>query len=1173
MLGLRTQKAMSDSDRPTRSRRNFLQKTTLTATLATLGTSSPVTGETQENPQLKTDPFTLGVASGDPLPDSVVLWTRIAPEPLKANGGMPDRSVAVQWKLGRSTKNGKVHRAVQADVVAASPETAHSVHVEPEGLDPDTEYYYQFKIGPYRSPIGRTKTAPDADEDINKLDFAFVSCQRYPAGYYTSHHHLAQEDLDVAFHLGDYIYEDGGQGSLGRGHQPPRECKSLSDYRIRHAQYKTDENLQASHAAFPWIVTWDDHEVVNNYADEDDSVPPEEFLKRRTAAYQAYWEHQPLRESRLPDGPDMPLYRRFTFGEMAEFNILDTRQYRDDQPDSTDEADNPNRTILGENQEQWLVDGLDSSSSRWNVLANQVPFTARDTNLNPEKAEFGNGEKWDGYQAERNRILEFMAERPSLNPVVITGDVHNNAVYDLKADFSDPDSETVGTEYIGTSVSSSGDANVQTSYGSTFEPRVNSPWRKFWNNNRGYVRCTLTADDCRTDYRVVSTVEDTTASVNTLASFRTEDGTPGAKQTTASIDIEVPPAYEATDDSSESFEATVTFLNPGGPDVADVTMEDVELEIVSLPDHWSKSATTQTSFETVANGEFVTVTWEVTPDATPDRDVELKFETTYEIEGKRYQHIFEKELSENQIAYWRFENSTADSSSYDHPFTLGNGAGFDDQIAIEGDYSLLLDGDDDYIRISGDEFLTDAFSTRSVSMWIYPDSTTGIQDLFTEGGSKNGLALRINNDTLEAGVASDFNLVTVDAPFAQTDWAHVAVVFDEGALRLYINGSEVASTPDVGFDTVPNHGSEGAIGRAGGGSYAFIGTGENFGGRVDATSIYSGALSGDEILALSDRKQRTANIDFQVPEVYDATEPFELTAQFTNPEGPDAADVTMENVALNILSAPESWSIHNVTQSAFETVANGESVTVTWEVTPAATGDVELTLGTTYEIEGESYRQTSSKQAGEGRIAYWRFENSTADSSSYDHPFTLGHGAGFDSQVAIEGKYSLGLDGTDDYIRISNGDFLSDAFSTRSVSMWINPDSTTGIQDLFTEGGSKNGLAIRINDGSLEAGVANDFNLASITAPFTQTDWTHVAVVFDEGALRLYVDGSEVASTADVGFEIIPSHGSEGAIGRAGDGSYVWEGTHENFGGYVDSTGIYRNALSTEEISAIANEF
>ncbi|RRJ29695.1 alkaline phosphatase [Halocatena pleomorpha] len=470
------------------------------------------------------DPFTLGVASGDPLPDSVVLWTRLAPEPLSGDGGMPDRSVPVRWQVARDDGMNDI---VTMGTASAKPTAAHSVHVDVQGLAANTEYFYQFTVGPHRSPVGRAKTAPDAGTEIDSFTFAFASCQNYPYGYHTAHAKIAQDEPDVAIHLGDYIYEGQKEGSLGRGHEPPKEITSKDDYRIRYAQYKTDPNLQAAHAACPWIVTWDDHEVANNYADEisENDDPPAEFLKRRANAYQAYFEHQPLRPARQPDGPNLPLYRRFTFGPLVEFNVLDTRQYRDDQVYSGDAAADPDRTLLGDEQEAWLIEGLTDSNARWNVLANQIPMAPTDENRSPEKQEFGGGDKWDGYRASRERLLSVLKRESVRNPVVITGDVHRNYAYNVKADATDPDTETVATEYVGTSISSFGDGTGLTRYGSS----LNEPWQQFANDDRGYVRCTITPGQWRTDYRVVSTVEKPNAPVETVASFVTGDREPGAK--------------------------------------------------------------------------------------------------------------------------------------------------------------------------------------------------------------------------------------------------------------------------------------------------------------------------------------------------------------------------------------------------------------------------------------------------------------------------------------------------------------------------------------------------------------------------------------------------------------------------------------------------------------------
>lgn len=509
-------------------RRIFLRRVGGAAALATVATvgTAPANAEHTSDHVFERYPFTLGVASGDPLSDSVVLWTRLAPQPLAEDGGMPDEDVAVTWRLARDEGMSDL---VGSGTATARPGLAHSVHVDVQGLQPDTEYFYRFEAGHTRSPVGHTQTAPGPDATVEEFTFAFASCQHFPTGFYNAYDHMADEDLDLVVHLGDYIYEDGLSVShLGRGHRPTHETTTLSDYRIRHAQYKTDENLQDAHGAFPWIVTWDDHEVVNNYADEDHpSAPPEEFLVRRANAYQAYYEHQPLRPSRIPEGPDLPLFRRFRFGSLLTMHVLDTRQYRDNQTDAPEEAAAHDRTILGEDQRAWLIEGLETATSRWSVLAQQVPFAATDENPAPNQENFGAGDKWDGYRADRDALLDVMESQvESLNPVVITGDVHRNFVYDLKADFSDPASETVGTEYVGTSISSFGDQSGATTYGEN----PNDPWEKFMNDDRGYVRCTVSPDQWRTDFRAVSSVTAPTSFVRTVATFITEAGDPGAER-------------------------------------------------------------------------------------------------------------------------------------------------------------------------------------------------------------------------------------------------------------------------------------------------------------------------------------------------------------------------------------------------------------------------------------------------------------------------------------------------------------------------------------------------------------------------------------------------------------------------------------------------------------------
>ncbi|MEA5514734.1 alkaline phosphatase [Nodularia sp. UHCC 0506] len=480
------------------------------------------------NHRFSSYPFSLGVASGDPLPDAVVIWTRLAPNPLNG-GGMPLRNVPVRWKVALDEK---MRRVVRRGATLATPELGHSVHVDVRGLDPDRWYWYQFQVGREFSPIGRTRTAPAFYSSIQELNFAFVSCQDWQNGFYTAFRHLAEENLDLVVHLGDYIYEYGPEAGAPRQHNGP-EIVTLEDYRNRHALYKTDPYLQAAHAACPWLVTWDDHEVDNNYANliPEDNQSLEAFTQRRVNAYQAYYEHMPLRRSSLPNGADMLLYRRFTFGNLAEFNVLDTRQYRTDQPCDDGlkprcaDALDSNATMNGSEQEQWLLTGLDQSRSRWNIIAQQTMFAQYNFNTNPEPGVF-NLDQWDGYVAERDRILNFLHQRQPSNPVVITGDIHSSWVHDLKLDFDNPNSPTVGTEFIGTSISSDFPAQfiapVQASL-------TNNPHTKFFDGAfRGYVRCKLTPGLWQTDYRAVSSILDLNASVKTLASFVVQDGQPGA---------------------------------------------------------------------------------------------------------------------------------------------------------------------------------------------------------------------------------------------------------------------------------------------------------------------------------------------------------------------------------------------------------------------------------------------------------------------------------------------------------------------------------------------------------------------------------------------------------------------------------------------------------------------
>ncbi|WP_026820404.1 alkaline phosphatase D family protein [Arthrobacter castelli] len=519
------------AQRPTYDRRNVLAMMgsgTLAAVVAAVASSpSPAWA----NPRFTDNPFSLGVASGEPLPDGVLLWTRLAPNPLEPDGrgGMPDKNVPVNWQIAEDPS---FKRVVRAGAERATPELGHSIHAEVNGLRPGRQYWYRFRVGQEISPVGRTKTAPAPGQALASTTFAFGSCQNYPAGFFTAHRHLAQEDLDLVIHLGDYIYEGGGNGHIGRAHVPDAEIYSLADYRVRYGQYKQDPDLQAAHAAFPWLVTLDDHEVENNWAgsisqpDNEADQQKAVFLQRRADAFQAFYENQPLRLVSRPNGPDMQLYRRLALGDLAEINMVDTRQYRDDQ--ITNEADraNPERSMLGAGQEQWLLNGMANSTATWNIMGNQVFVMQADHTAGPEERLAR--DTWDGYAAARQRLFNGVRDRDVDNFVILTGDAHRSVAANMKINFDDLSSPTIGTEFLGTSLSSGGDGAPMDELGKIWLQE--NPHMKFHNAQRGYVRCHVTPTTWRTDYRVVPYVTRTGAPIQTAASVYVEAGAPGIAQ-------------------------------------------------------------------------------------------------------------------------------------------------------------------------------------------------------------------------------------------------------------------------------------------------------------------------------------------------------------------------------------------------------------------------------------------------------------------------------------------------------------------------------------------------------------------------------------------------------------------------------------------------------------------
>ncbi|MFN3651592.1 MAG: alkaline phosphatase D family protein [Armatimonadota bacterium] len=509
------------------SRRLFL---TYASALAGAAWCAEQGSAAQDAPTFSANPFSLGVASGDPDASGFVLWTRLAPRPLDPDGGMEPVRVPVSWEVAEDEG---MQQVVQRGTATAAPLLGHSVHVEVKDLQPDRWYWYRFRAGEAESPVGRARTLPEASAAAQGLRFAFASCQHYETGLFTAYEQMAKDDLDLVFHLGDYIYEGAGRETGVRRHAG-RKLYTLADYRIRHAQYRADPLLQAMHARCPWLVTWDDHEFENNYAAEISSlrgVDPDEFLIQRANAYQAYYEMMPLRRRSIPRGPDMLLYRKASFGRLAELLVLDTRQYRTDQPNRdaasplNDAALDPKASLLGSRQREWLQSSLKESGATWNVLAQQVMIALVDRSTG--EGERYSMDQWPGYAHERMELVRFLSDARVSNPVVLTGDIHSNWVNDVRTDDRQPELPVVATEFVGTSISSGGNGMDQPAGLDAL--LAENPGVRFHNRQRGYVRCTLSPTSWRSDYVVIDDVLQPGGKASTRASFVVEAGKPGAR--------------------------------------------------------------------------------------------------------------------------------------------------------------------------------------------------------------------------------------------------------------------------------------------------------------------------------------------------------------------------------------------------------------------------------------------------------------------------------------------------------------------------------------------------------------------------------------------------------------------------------------------------------------------
>jgi len=487
------------------------------------------------------DPFTLGVASGSPSPDGFVLWTRLAPEPLSfdpfALAGMRGDAVELAYEIAADPE---LRTIVARGTARADPAFAYSVHIEAEGLKPGRPYWYRFMSGDAVSRTGRAMTSTAPGAPLERFKFGFVSCSNYEHGYFAAYRHLADEQPDAVVYLGDYIYEYASPPDVVvRRHSQIAEITTLADYRNRYTQYRLDPDLQRLHAETTALMTWDDHEVQNDYADRwsEDFEDPERFLFRRAGAYQAYYEHMPVRALSRPNGPVMRVYDRYSFGDLVEIALIDGRQYRSRgacyaPPDkggthfetdaSCPERLDERRSLLGVEQETWLYDRFDRSLARWNVLASDV-MIGQFHFPNPAGEATFTTDDWNGYPAARTRLLSRIRDSRLSNPVTIAGDMHSFWANDLKLDFDNPSSPTVATEFVGTSVSA-----IPPPYEAFAAQLSSNPYVRFFESRvRGYASVTVDHGTMTTRFNALADVRSPTSAISTLKTFVIENGKAG----------------------------------------------------------------------------------------------------------------------------------------------------------------------------------------------------------------------------------------------------------------------------------------------------------------------------------------------------------------------------------------------------------------------------------------------------------------------------------------------------------------------------------------------------------------------------------------------------------------------------------------------------------------------
>ncbi|WP_256105724.1 alkaline phosphatase [Streptomyces sp. ODS05-4] len=494
--------------------------------------------------------FVHGTASGDPLPDGVLLWTRVTPTPdaLPGSGRGPDTEVV--WEVA---EDAGFTRITARGTVTATAAADHTVKADVRGLAPDTPYHYRFTAGSTVSATGRTRTAPPAGSNARGVRFGVVSCANWESGYFSAYRHLAaRTDLDAVLHLGDYVYEYAS-GSYPaakytvRPHLPAHEITTLADYRLRHGTYKTDPDLQALHAAHPVVAIWDDHEFANDAwsGGAENHTPGAEgdWAARVAAAKQAYFEWMPVRAS-----TEGTVYRRLRFGALADLHLLDLRSFRSQQASvGSGQVDDPERSVTGRAQLDWLKAGLASSDAVWqlvgtSVMISPVAFGSLPAHLLapltellglPEGGLAINTDQWDGYTADRRELLTHLTERKIRNTVFLTGDIHMAWANDVPVKAATyPASGSAATEFVVTSVSSDNLDDIlhvapgTVSLAAAAALRAANSHVKWVDLDRhGYGVLDVTRAGAQMDYYAVSDKTRPDASSKWLRSYRTASGT------------------------------------------------------------------------------------------------------------------------------------------------------------------------------------------------------------------------------------------------------------------------------------------------------------------------------------------------------------------------------------------------------------------------------------------------------------------------------------------------------------------------------------------------------------------------------------------------------------------------------------------------------------------------